>query len=76
MTWNIACTQRKFFIESVFETKISIVSEEEILIASCNFTGLYLRRNKSALFLETEKVILGTSTKSIQNIEFSLFLPK
>ncbi|KAI5137373.1 hypothetical protein NEAUS06_2204 [Nematocida ausubeli] len=77
MTWNIACTQRKFFIESVFETKISIVSEEEeILIASCNFTGLYLRRNKSILFLETEKVILGTSTKSIQNIEFSLFLPK
>ncbi|OAG30048.1 hypothetical protein NEIG_01081 [Nematocida sp. ERTm5] len=77
MKWDVICTERKFFIDAVFSTKVSITAEDdEILMAACNFTGMYLKRNTSSIFLETEKVILGTNTARLDGVQYSLFLPK
>ncbi|KAI5190429.1 hypothetical protein NEMIN01_1053 [Nematocida minor] len=77
MSWDIRCTQRKFFVEKIFATRIYVSSPvERILFASCHFTGVYLKRNTAVPFLETEKVVLGVNTAQIENVEYSLFLPK
>lgn len=77
MAWDIKCTQRRFFVEELFTTRISIEStKEKILIASCYFTGVYLKRDSILPFLETERVILDVNKEKIDSATFSLFLPK
>lgn len=77
MPWDIKCTERRFFVGGVFSTKICILSpDERVLIASCYFTGIYLKRDSLVPFLETEKVILGVNTQQIDSAGFSLFLSK
>ncbi|KAH9386840.1 uncharacterized protein NEMAJ01_1736 [Nematocida major] len=76
MSWEVHSSCRKFFVGDIFTTTVSIRSpEERVLVASCNFTGAYLRRTGSSLFLETERVVLGVNTPCIKS-EYSLFLPK